>query len=114
MTTPSEFDMFLICVGDPRKGGDPLVVLLFGLVPAMCLIAVDRQSGSRWSARSAARTNDLEADEDPPHTRVGQDETKEVVVQVICGPPVRERGAGERCACRRPALSGSTDEGPAT
>ena len=26
------------------------------------------QSGSRWSARSAARTNDLEADEDPPHT----------------------------------------------
>ena len=45
---------------------------------------------------------------------VGQDETKEVVVQVICGPPVRVRSAGERCACRRPALSGSTDEGPAT
>ena len=45
---------------------------------------------------------------------VGQDETKEVMVQVICGPPVRERGAGERCACRRPALSGSTDQGPAT
>ena len=26
------------------------------------------QSGSRWSARSAARTNDLEAGEDPPQT----------------------------------------------
>ena len=42
----------------------------------MCLIAVDRQSGSRWSARSAARTNDLEADEDPPHTVVGRTEAK--------------------------------------
>jgi len=34
------------------------------------------QSGSRWSARSAARTNDLEADEDPPHTVVGRTEAK--------------------------------------
>ena len=31
------------------------------------------ESGSRWSARSAARTNDLEADEDPPHTRLARD-----------------------------------------
>ena len=27
-----------------------------------CMIAVDRKAGSRWSARSAARTNDLDAD----------------------------------------------------
>ena len=40
----------------------------------MCLVAVDRCRGSRWSARSAARTNDLDADKDPPHTVAGQDE----------------------------------------
>jgi patatin-like phospholipase len=34
------------------------------------------QSGSRWSARSAARTNDLEVDEDPPHTVVRRTEAK--------------------------------------
>ena len=66
----------LSVLGTPVKGWDPLVVSLFGLVPAMCLVAVDRQSGSRWSARSAARTNDLEADEDPPHTRLARTRRK--------------------------------------
>lgn len=33
---------------------------------------------------SAARTNDLEADEDPPHTRSARDRGEIVVVQVIC------------------------------
>ena len=43
----------------------------------MCRGAVDRSPGSRWSARSAARTNDLEAGEDPPHTvRPGGGETR--------------------------------------
>ena len=38
--------------------------------------AVDPLEGSRWSARSEARTNDLDADEDSPHARharVGRD-----------------------------------------
>ena len=29
---------------------------------ARCLMAVEPRSGSRWSARSAARTNDLDVD----------------------------------------------------
>ena len=60
--------------------------MLFGLV----LVRVrggGPESGSRWSAHSAARTNDLEAGEDPPHTPIGQNEAKDVVVQVICGLP---------------------------
>jgi hypothetical protein len=50
---------------------DPLCwfwVVLATLFPAPCAWAVDRSRGSRWSARSAARTNDLAADEDPPQT----------------------------------------------
>jgi hypothetical protein len=46
------------------------------------------QAGSRWSARSAARTNDLEADEDPPHTPGSGGRGKDVVVQVISLPPM--------------------------
>jgi hypothetical protein len=43
------------------------------------------QPGSRWSARSAARTNDLEAGEDPPHADGRVNEAKrQFVVQVIC------------------------------
>ena len=63
----------------PGKGG-VLVVSLFGLVLPVGA-AVDRKSGSRWSARSVARTNDLEAGEDPPHA-VGLSEDK-VVCQVM-------------------------------
>src|SRR4029077_16846821 len=40
--------------------------------------------GRWWSARSAARTNDLEAGEDPPHTGRPWERSKDVVVQVIC------------------------------
>jgi MFS family permease len=67
------------------------------------------QSGSRWSARSAVRTNDLETDEDPPHTLAGEDEAKALGFKSSAAS--RERWFGETCcACRRPALSGSTDE----
>jgi len=41
-----------------------------------CAFGGGPQSGSTWSAHSAARTNDLEADEDLPHTVAGQDEIK--------------------------------------
>jgi hypothetical protein len=44
---------------------------LFDRVPGPCACGGGPQSGSRWSARSAARTNVLEADEDPPHTLAG-------------------------------------------
>ena len=64
-----------VCVGDPRKGGIHWLFSLFGLVPARAW-GGGPQSGSRWSARSAARTNDLEADEDPPHTWSAGDEAK--------------------------------------
>ena len=73
----------LICVGDPRKGGIHWLFRCLALFRPV-LGAVDRRSGSRWSARSAARTNDLEADEDPPQTVVGRDEAKDIVGQVIC------------------------------
>jgi hypothetical protein len=47
--------------GDPRKGGSPLSFL--SLVPRRRpgLGRWGRGRGSRWSARSAARTNDLDA-----------------------------------------------------
>ena len=50
----------LICVGDPRKGGSRLSFLLLVLVVARAWWAVGPGAGSRWSARSAARTNDLD------------------------------------------------------
>lgn len=76
--------------------------------------AVDRKSGSRWSARSAARTNDLEADEDAPHTGSARSEVKMLRFK-SCGASVSAQGRREQSvACRRPALSGSTDDGPAT
>jgi hypothetical protein len=73
----------LICVEDPRKGGviGHFFVVLRRSRPR--LGRVDRQSGSRWSARSAARTNDLDTDEDPPHTRQAREQAKTLVVQVI-------------------------------
>src|ERR1700757_4328692 len=72
----------LICVGDPRKGGSVGHFLVVGLVPVRARRG-GPQAGSRWSARSAARTNDLEADEDPPHTR-GLGERGNSCVQVMC------------------------------
>src|ERR1700756_1092519 len=65
----------LNCVEDPRKGGS--ILLFLRLASFSCVLeAVEPQSGSRWSARSAARTNDLEADEDPPHTPGPRGEVK--------------------------------------
>jgi hypothetical protein len=71
--------------------------LLFGLVLASVCEAGGPESGSRWSARSAARTNDLEADEDPPDTPAGRTRRK-----ILCSshlvPPVWECGAGDNVA----------------
>ena len=90
------FLLFYRVLGHMRGGGGP-------------------ESGSRWSARSVARTNDLDADEDPPHTLGWPDVAKRVVVQVISDSSrVAVWRGRHRCACRRPALSGSTDHGPAT
>ena len=55
-----------------------------------------------WSARSAPRTNDLEADEDPPHTWSARDEAKTLWFKSFAASC--ERVADVRgCACRRPA-----------
>jgi hypothetical protein len=63
------FLVILICDGDPRKDVGSVVVFgLFCLVPGSVCLGGGPQLGSWWSARSAARTNDLEADEDPPQT----------------------------------------------
>ena len=74
----------LSVLGTPVKGWDPLVVSLFGLVPAPVSEGGGSLSGSWWSARCAASTNDLEADEDPPPTVGRRNGGKDVVVQVIC------------------------------
>jgi len=55
------------------------------------------QSGSRWSARSAARTNDLEADEDPPHTLAGPRTRRRRCGSSHLRPPVK-RAAGVHVA----------------
>jgi hypothetical protein len=104
----------LICVGDPRKGGSVGCFIVVRSHFRSVLRAVDRKSGSRWSARSAARTNDLEADEDPPHTGSARSEAKTARFK-SCDASASAEGLREQVvACRRPALSGSTDEGPAT
>jgi hypothetical protein len=82
---------------------DPLVVFC-----SVCLVLArvedgGPQSGSRWSARSAARTNDLETEEDPPHTRSARDRQKG------CGsshllPPVRKHGSGDAWRVPAPSL----------
>ena len=73
----------LICVGDPRQGGSPLSFRLLASSSARAWWRWGRGPGSRWSARSAARTNDLDAGADPPHTPVGLDEAKSVATQVM-------------------------------
>jgi len=101
----------LICVGDPRKGGIRSFFGCWAWFLASCRDG-GPQSGSRWSARSAARTNDLEADEGPPHTRSGAGgRGKGVVAQVMSASRARASCGETRRACRRPALSGSTDSG---
>ena len=82
----SRVGMSLSVLGTPVKVGSVELFVLFGLVPVR-VWGGGPQSGSRWSARSAARTNDLEADKDPPHTVFAGTEAKCVVVQVICGLP---------------------------
>ena len=66
-----------LCWGPPVKVGS-VVVLVVGLVVTRAWLRWGRGVGSRWSARSAARTNDLDAGADPPHTpgRVGQGEKR--------------------------------------
>src|SRR5271166_2806736 len=104
----------LICVGDPRKGGSVGCFIVTRSHFRSVLRAVDRKSGSRWSARSAARTNDLEADEDAPHTGSVRSEAKMLRFK-SCGASASCSGPKRASvACRRPALSGSTDDGPAT
>jgi len=101
----------LICVADPRQGWDPLLSQLFGLVPAHVPGGGGPQSGSRWSAHSAARTNDLEADEDPPQTWPAGGEAKTLRFKSSAASWERRTCCGrQRRTCRRPALSGSTDE----
>ena len=61
------------------------MVIFFLVWPRSSLPALvgGPESGSRWSARSAARTNDLYAGEDPPHADGRVDEAKDVATQVI-------------------------------
>ena len=56
----------LSVVGTPVNPGI-LVCWLFVSFPRSVHPAVDPLEESRWSARSEARTNDLDADEDSPH-----------------------------------------------
>ena len=97
----------LSVLGTPVKVGSVGRFLLFGLVPAR-VWGGGPQSGSRWSARSAARTNDLEADEDPPHT--GRPGTR----QRRCGsshllPPVTERVRETSLRVPAPSLTRKSD-----
>ena len=95
----------------PVKVGIRCCLPLFGLVPASVPGGGGPQSGSRWSARSAARTNDLEADEDPPQTWPAGGEAKTLRFKSSAASWERRTCCGrQRRACRRPALSGSTDE----
>src|SRR6478609_10044777 len=59
------FPIPLICVGDPRQGGSPLSFWLLALSSPVRGGGGAVVRGSRWSARSAARTNDLDAGADP-------------------------------------------------
>jgi len=61
------YTISLSVLGTPVKVGSLVVFVFVGLI-SVRVWGGGPQSGSRWSARSAARTNDLEAGEDPPHT----------------------------------------------
>ena len=90
-------------LGTPVKVGIRWLYLLFGLVPGHVPCGGGPLSGSRWSARSAARTNDLDADEDPPHTVGRPGRGKDVVVQVKSSAASCETELG--FTLRVPALS---------
>ena len=101
-----------ICVGDPRKGGS-VVVSLVGLI-RLRAGAVDRSRG-RGGAPAAQRGRTTSR---PTRIRriLGR---RGVRVKMLrfksCGASVSAQGRRDQSvACRRPALSGSTDEGPAT
>jgi hypothetical protein len=102
----------LICVGDPRKG---LMGWFVCFVPPPCSGSADRGRGRRWSARSAARTNDLDARRRGAACWTGGvDEAQRRCDSTHVG-NLASVGQGfaassEGGACRRPALSGSTDE----
>ncbi len=69
----------------PGKGGNPVVFVLFGLVPVH-VWGGGPQSGSRWSARSAARIRRI---------LIGRGNEAKTLWFKSCLPPVRERGAGD-------------------
>ena len=104
----------LICVGDPRKGGI-LGRFRSWLVSFRSVYgAVDRGRGrggapAAQRGRTTSRPARIRRILDRPWER-----GKDVVVQVICCLPGENVCGRRRCACRRPALSGSTDNGPAT
>src|SRR6185312_5841209 len=76
--------------------------------------AVDRSRG-RGGGRAAQRGRTTSRPARIRRILIGRGERgKDVVVQVICCLPGQNVCGRRRCACRRPALSGSTDEGPAT
>ena len=100
-----------LCCGPPSRWGSVVV--------SRCLASFRHhvpggggpQSGSRWSARSAARTSDLEAGEDPPQTWPAGGEAKTLRFKSSAASWERRTCCGrQRRTCRRPALSGSTDE----
>ena len=72
----------LSVLGTPVKVG-VRVVSVVGLVVARALVGGGTVVGVRWSARSAARTNDLDAGADPPHADGRVDEGKAVVIQAM-------------------------------
>ena len=104
----------LSVVGTPVNPGI-LVCWLFVSFPRSVHPAVDPLEGSRWSARSEARTNDLDADEDSPHVwhaRVGRDG-----LGVRSCEPLPARGCGVRGSARagaQPYLGPRTRQGPVT
>jgi hypothetical protein len=80
-----------------------------GVVCPFLVRGGDPGPGSRWSARSAARTNDLDAGADPPHAdgRVG--EAGNVVTQVMSRPRVvTAQESGQWCAGAQPYLGPQT------
>ena len=60
----------------PRKGGSIGHFLVVWLRSGPCLAAVDRSRCQGGAPAAYARTNDLEADEDPPHAWAARDEAK--------------------------------------
>jgi hypothetical protein len=106
----------LICVGDPRKGGSRLSFLLL----ASSLPGLGRRWGPVWgqggAPRSGARTNDLDADSGC-HRILAVGQTRRKALQFKpCRASACTEGShrGQEGACQRPALTGSTDKGPAT